>query len=87
MLGWICEKMAIQESTLGGGNFFASGSTIVGNGVSTYSDLCALGEDCLTTTRNGSWDNTHTSNSSNRGERPGRKPSALVQHAQHTGGS
>ncbi len=43
MLGWIREKMAIQASTPGGGRFFASGSTIAGNGASAYNDLCTLG--------------------------------------------
>jgi hypothetical protein len=28
MLGWICEKMATQESALGGGKFFAFGSIV-----------------------------------------------------------
>jgi hypothetical protein len=32
MLGWICEKMAIQELAPRGGKFFASDSTVVGNG-------------------------------------------------------
>ncbi len=32
MLGWIREKMAIQELALGGGKFFAFDLTVVGNG-------------------------------------------------------
>jgi hypothetical protein len=36
MLGWIREKMAIQESTLGGGKFSTSDSIIVGNGPSKF---------------------------------------------------
>ncbi len=36
MLGWICEKMAIQESTPGGGRFFASNSIVVKNGPSRF---------------------------------------------------
>jgi hypothetical protein len=31
MLGWICEKMAIQELALGGGRFSTSSPTSVGN--------------------------------------------------------
>jgi hypothetical protein len=40
MLGWIREKMAIQESTLGGGRFFTFDPTAVGNGASTYIGSC-----------------------------------------------
>jgi hypothetical protein len=46
--------MLTQESTLGGGRFSASVSTVVGNDVSTCSDLCAPGEDCSTAIGNGS---------------------------------
>jgi hypothetical protein len=81
MLDWIREKMATQESIPGGGRFFASNSTIVGNGASTCSDPCALGKDCSTVVGNGSWNNAHTSNPSSKGERPSKKPSVLVQHA------
>ncbi len=77
MLGWIHEKMAIQESTPRGGKFFASGPT----------GPCVAGGDYLTTTRNDSWDNTCTSDLSSKGERLGREPSILVQHAQCIGGS
>ncbi len=79
--------MATQESTLGGGRFSASGSTIIKNGASMYNDMCVLGKDCLIATRNGSWDNAHTSDSFSRGERSSREPSVLVQCAQHTVGS
>jgi hypothetical protein len=54
MLGWIREKMAIQESALGGGMVFTFGSTVVGNGASICSDLCALGKDYSNTARNDS---------------------------------
>jgi len=87
MLGWICEKMAIQESTLGGGRFSASNSTIVRNGASTYNDSCAPGENYSTVVGNGSSDNTHTFDLSTRDERLGGEPSTLVQRAQHMGGS
>jgi hypothetical protein len=80
MLSSFHEKMAIQESALGGGRFFASNSTVVGNDASTCSDPCASSEDCSTAIRNSSWDNTHTFDLSSRGERSGRKPSVLVQH-------
>jgi hypothetical protein len=68
MLGWIHEKMATQESAPGGGKFFASSSTIAGNGASVCNDPCALGEDYSTVVGNGSWDNAHTSNPSSRAE-------------------
>jgi hypothetical protein len=35
--------MAIQESALGGGKFFAYGSTAIGNDTSAYNDLCVIG--------------------------------------------
>jgi hypothetical protein len=54
MLGWIREKMAIQESALGGDRFSTSGSIDVGNDASTYSDLCAPNEDCSIVAGNGS---------------------------------
>jgi len=44
MLGWIREKMAIQESALRGGKFFASNSTAGGNGALVYSNPCTLSE-------------------------------------------
>jgi hypothetical protein len=44
-------------------------------------------EDYSTAVRNNFWDNAHTSDLSSRGERLGREPNALVQHAQCTGGS
>jgi hypothetical protein len=87
MLGWIHEKMATQESTPGGGRFSAFGSIVVGNGASTCNDLCTPGEDCSTAVGNSSWDNAHTFDPSSKGERLGIEPSALVQHAQRTGGS
>jgi hypothetical protein len=99
MLGWIHEKMAIQESTPGGGRFFASSSTIARNSTSVSNDPCILSEDYLTatkndswdnahtyltTTKNDSWDNAHTFDSSSKGERLGKEPSTLVQRAQRT---
>jgi hypothetical protein len=77
MLGWICEKMATQESAQGGDKFFISNPT----------GLCVVGEDCLIAVGNGSWDNTRTFDPSNKGERLGEEPNTLVQHAQYTGGS
>jgi hypothetical protein len=65
MLGCICEKMATQESTPTGGRFFAFGPT----------NLCVVGWDCSTVANNGFWDNTRTSDSSNKGERLGEEPS------------
>jgi hypothetical protein len=67
--------------------FFASSSTTVGNDTSTCNNSCVLGRDCSTTSRNDSWDNAHTSDPFNRGERLGEEPSPLVQHTQHMGGS
>ncbi len=87
MLVWICEKMPTPELAPRGGRFSAFASTIAGNGALACNNLCALGGDCSTTAGNGSWDNTHTSDSSSRGKRLGGKPSTLVQHAQLTGGS
>ncbi len=81
------KKMATLESTPGGGKFFASSSTIVGNGASTYNDPCVLGEDCSIVARNSSWNNAHTFNPSSKGKRLGGKPNTLVQCAQHMGGS
>jgi hypothetical protein len=43
MLGWIREKMVIQKSTLGGGRFFASGPTAIGDGASAYNGLYIAG--------------------------------------------
>jgi len=48
MLGWIREKMATQELTLGGGKFYAFDSTVVGNNTSTGNDPCAPGGDYST---------------------------------------
>ncbi len=87
MLGWICEKMATPESAPRGGKFFASGSITARNSALACSDSCIPAEDCSITARNSSWDNAHTSDPSSRGKRLGRKPSILVQRAQHTGGS
>ncbi len=61
--------MATQESALGGGMFFAFGSTVTGNDALACNDPCAPGEDYLIVVGNGSWDNANTSNPSNRGER------------------
>jgi len=77
MIGWIREKMAIQESAPKGGRFFAFNSI----------DSCATGRDCLIAIGNDSWDNACTFYSSSKSERLGRKPSTLVQHAQRTSGS
>ncbi len=86
-MGWIYEKMTTQESTLGGGRFFASGSIVIGNGVSTCSDPCIPSKDYSIIVGNGPCDNAHASDLFSRGERLGREPSALVQHAQHKSGS
>jgi len=53
MLGQIREKMAIPESTPGGGRYFAFDSTTIGNGTSACNDLCAPVRDCLIVTGNG----------------------------------
>jgi hypothetical protein len=53
MLGWICEKMAIQELTLGGGKFFASNSIAIGNDALACNNLCAPSDDCSIAARNG----------------------------------
>jgi hypothetical protein len=52
MLGYIHEKMAIQESAPRGSRFFASESTIAGNGALAYNNPCAPSEDCSTTIGN-----------------------------------
>jgi len=78
MLGWICEKMATPKSTLGGGMFYAFGSTTVGNGVSACNNLCAPSEDYSTVAKNGSWDNTHTFNPFSKGKRLGGEPNTQV---------
>jgi hypothetical protein len=52
MLGWICEKMAIQELALRGGRFSAFGSTIARNIALAYNGPCAIGGDCSTAIRN-----------------------------------
>jgi hypothetical protein len=87
MLGWIREKMATQESTPGGGRFFASDSTTVGNSALVCNEPCTLSGDSSIVVGNASWDNAHTSDPSNMGERLGKEPSTLVQHAQCMGGS
>ncbi len=43
LLGWIYEKMATQESTLGGGRFFTSGPTAVGNDALACSGMYIAG--------------------------------------------
>jgi hypothetical protein len=43
MLGWICEKMATQESAPRGGRFSTFGLIAVRNGASTCSGLCVVG--------------------------------------------
>jgi hypothetical protein len=86
MLGWIHEKMAIQESALEVANFLP----LVQPPLETTlvcSDPCTPCEDCSTATGNDSWDNAHTSDLSSRGERLGEKPSILVQRTQRTSGS
>jgi hypothetical protein len=87
MLGSIREKMATQESAPRGGRFSTSDSTIIGNGTSVCNDMCALGKDCSIITKNSSWDNAYTFDSSNRGERLSKEPNVLVQRAQRTSGS
>jgi hypothetical protein len=67
--------------------FFTFSSTTVGNGTLTCNDPCAPGKDYPTVVRNDSWDNAHTSDPSNRGERLGEEPNILVQLTQHTIGS
>jgi hypothetical protein len=79
--------MVILKSAPRGGKFSTSSSTIVGNGALICNNLCVPGGDCLTVVGNSSYDNSHTSNSSNKGKRLGGKPSTLVQRAQRTGGS
>jgi hypothetical protein len=54
MLGWVREKMVIQESALGGGRFSASGSTIVGNDALACNGPCVIGGDYSTAIGNGS---------------------------------
>jgi hypothetical protein len=54
MLGWIREKMATQELAPGGGRFFASNSTVVGNNALACSDSCVPSKDCSTATGNDS---------------------------------
>jgi hypothetical protein len=54
MLGGIREKMATQESALGGGMFFAFGSTVTGNDALACNDPCAPGRDCSTAAENNS---------------------------------
>jgi hypothetical protein len=45
ILGWIREKMAIQELALKGGRFFASGSIVARNGTLVCNNSCVLGRD------------------------------------------
>jgi hypothetical protein len=87
MLGWIHEKMATPKSAPRGGKFSVFGSTTIGKGASTWNNPCTLGKDCSTAVRNSSWDNAHTFDPFSKGKRLGKKPSTLVQHAQHIGGS
>jgi hypothetical protein len=87
MLGWIHEKMTIQKSAPEGGRFSTFDLIVARNNTSSCNDLCVSNEDCSTVVGNNSWDNVHTSNSSSRGERPGKKPNVLVQRAQRTVGS
>jgi hypothetical protein len=54
MLGWIYEKMAIQESAPGGGRFFASGSIVAKNSASACSSLCTTRGGYSTAVGNGS---------------------------------
>jgi hypothetical protein len=78
MLGWIREKIVTQESTPRGGRFSACGSITARNGASTCNDPCIPSGDCSIAIGNSSWDNAHTFNSSNRGERLGGEPNTLV---------
>jgi hypothetical protein len=78
MLGWIHEKMVIQELALGGGKFCTFGSNVVGNDTLACSNPCAPGKDYLIAVRNDSWDNAHTFDLSSRGERLHEEPSTLV---------
>jgi hypothetical protein len=57
---------------------FASGITTIGNGTSACNDPWAPGRDCSTAVGNGSWDNTHTFDLSNKGKRLGGKPNTFV---------
>jgi hypothetical protein len=54
MLGWIREKMDTQKSALGGGGFFASGSTAVEIGASGCNNPCTPSKYSSIATRNGS---------------------------------
>ncbi len=77
MLGWICESHYLKI-ILRSGRFFASSITVVGNSDLTYNDLCIPHEDFSTSVGNSSWDNAHTSNPFNKGERLGGEPNILV---------
>jgi hypothetical protein len=79
--------MVTQESALGGDRFSAFNSTVIGNGASAYNNSCAPDGDCSTAAGNNFWDNAHTFDSSNRGERLGGEPNTLMQRAQRAGGS
>jgi hypothetical protein len=48
MLGWIHEKMAIQELALRGGRFSTSDSTVVGNDTSACNDPHTPGKNYST---------------------------------------
>jgi hypothetical protein len=48
---------------------------------------CVASEECSNVVGNGSWDNAHTSNLSNKSERVGEEPSTLVQCVIRTCGS
>jgi len=52
MLSRICEKMAIQESTPGGGKFFAFGSIVVRNGALAYNNPCTADKAYSTVVNN-----------------------------------
>ncbi len=64
--------MATQTSALGGGRYFAFGSTIIGNDASACSNPCTPNEDCSTAAGNSFWDNAHTFDPSSTGERLSR---------------
>ncbi len=54
LLGWIREKMATQESALGGGRFSTSSLIVVGNGTLACNGPCTIGGGYSTVIRNGS---------------------------------
>jgi hypothetical protein len=65
--------MVIQELAPRGARFSTSGSIVAGNDTPVCSDPCAPSEDFSTVAGNGSWDNAHTFDPSNRGERPNKE--------------